>query len=175
MIQVNNADVVTVHDLPSIGKFSLRCKPDGQSALSAALRLDLPNQIGSMTQSGTQRILCLGPDEWMLYCQDSDRAVLSAKSEEIYSSVLHSLVDISFREVSLEISGPKAEALLNTSCPRNLKKITLGHGTRTVFDTAQVILTREASDRFHMHVWRSFYPHVRGLLDVAQREFIAGL
>ena len=51
----------------------------------------------------------------------------------------------------------------------------VGSGTRTVFDTAQVVLTREADDRFHLTVWRSFAPHVRALLDTATRELAAGL
>ena len=51
----------------------------------------------------------------------------------------------------------------------------VGGGTRTVFDTAQVVLTREADDRFHLTVWRSFAPHVRALLDIAARELAAGL
>ena len=51
----------------------------------------------------------------------------------------------------------------------------VGSGARTVFDTAQVVVTREAEDRFHLTVWRSFLPHVRALLDIAQRELAAGL
>ena len=35
--------------------------------------------------------------------------------------------------------------------------------------------TREADDRFHLTVWRSFAPHVRALLDIAARELAAGL
>ena len=48
-------------------------------------------------------------------------------------------------------------------------------GARTVFDTVQVVLTREADDRFHLTVWRSFASHVRALLDLAVRELAAGL
>ena len=65
--------------------------------------------------------------------------------------------------------------LLATGCPRDLARMPVGDGTRTVFDTAQVVLTREAEDRFHLTVWRSFAPHVRALLDLAARELAAGL
>ena len=51
----------------------------------------------------------------------------------------------------------------------------VGTGARTVFDTAQVVLTREADDRFTLTVWRSFAPHVRALLALAERELAAGL
>ena len=42
-------------------------------------------------------------------------------------------------------------------------------------DSAQVVLTREAEDRFRLEVWRSFAPHVRALLTTATAELAAGL
>ena len=65
--------------------------------------------------------------------------------------------------------------LLATGCPLDLARLPIGAGTRTVFDSVQVVLTREAEDRFHLVVWRSFAPHVRALLDIAERELAAGL
>ena len=44
-----------------------------------------------------------------------------------------------------------------------------------IFDTVQIVLTREAEDRFHLTVWRSFAPHLRALLDLAARELADGL
>ena len=41
----------------------------------------------------------------------------------------------------------------------------VGLGTRTVFDTAQAVLTREAEDHYHLTVWQSFAGHVWALLD----------
>ncbi|TPE46453.1 sarcosine oxidase subunit gamma, partial [Amaricoccus solimangrovi] len=46
---------------------------------------------------------------------------------------------------------------------------------RTIFDTVQIVLTREADDRFHLTVWRSFLPHVEALISLANREIAAGL
>jgi sarcosine oxidase, subunit gamma len=65
--------------------------------------------------------------------------------------------------------------LLATGCPVDLANVPVGNGTRTVFDTAQVVLTREAANSFHLTVWRSFAPHVRALLDLAARELAASL
>lgn len=175
MTQLTGSDALAVRDLPFIGKFSLRCRTADRPALAAALELELPGQIGGLTNAGTRRALCLGPDEWMLYCQESDRAAVTLACEKIYDSAPHSLVDVSHREAGIEISGPEAEALLSTGCPRNLGELEPGQGTRTLFDAATVVLLREAPDRFSMHIWRSFFPHVRGLLAAAEREFAAGL
>ena len=86
-----------------------------------------------------------------------------------------SAVEVSDREITLALEGPAVLDLLATGCPLDLAKMPVGQGTRTVFDSAQVVLTREADDRFHLTVWRSFAPHVRALLDIAARELAAGL
>lgn len=86
-----------------------------------------------------------------------------------------SAVDVSDREITFRLDGPAALDLLSTGCPLDLAKLTVGYGARTVFDTAQVVVTREAEDRFRLVVWRSFAPHVRARLDLAAREVAAGL
>ena len=175
MTDHSQSPAVQITDLPFTGKFNLRCRVDAVSALEKALNVTLPVKIGDIWQGGSRHVLCLGPDEWMILCEDADRATLVADSESVYDKQPHSLVDVSFREVALEIAGPEAETLLNTSCPRNLNDIAPGRGTRTVFDTAQVVLIRQATDTFQMFVWRSFYPHVRGLMRAAEKELAAGL
>lgn len=175
MAQLAHHDGVTVEDLSFEGKFSLRCRPEDQSAISAALGLDLPQTVGSMVRSETRQIICLGPDEWMVLCSEEDRSVLTDAMANTYETTVHSLVDVSFREVGLSISGPDAVVLLSTSCPRDLRVIEPGSGTRTIFDSAQVILIRDGVDSFRMYVWRSFYPHVRGLLSAAESELSFGL
>ncbi|MFO1144246.1 MAG: hypothetical protein U1E59_18080 [Amaricoccus sp.] len=51
----------------------------------------------------------------------------------------------------------------------------VGSGARTVFDSVQIVLTREADDRFNLTVWRSFAPHLTALLGLARAELAAGL
>jgi sarcosine oxidase, subunit gamma len=85
------------------------------------------------------------------------------------------VVDIGDREVALAIEGPATLDLLATGCPLDLARMPVGAGTRTLFDTVPVVLTREADDRFRVEVWRSFAPHVRALLATAAEELAAGL
>lgn len=164
-----------IQDLPFVGKFSLRTRTEDLPGLSKTLGIDLSQKIGEMSQAGTRRAICLGPDEWMIHCAEAERAEITAASEALYEAVPHSLVDISFREIGIEISGPEAATLISMSCARDLSKLTEGRAARTLFDSAQVILLRESEDRFHMYVWRSFYPHVRQLLSVGKTELAIGL
>ncbi len=165
----------TVENLPEMGRFSLRCKRENTVAMSKALGFELPSSISEITRSRTRSALRLGPDEWMLTCPMEERSALGKSLAAIYPDAVHSLTDISSREVSIRISGPEAEELLSTSCPRNLAELASGRGVRTIFDSVQVILTREKKDQFRLDVWRSFAPHVLGLLTVAVAEFECGL
>ncbi len=146
---------VTITELPPSTRIALRIDPTGTA---------LPTRVGTIEGSA----LCLGPDEWLL--EGDGAAALVAGLAEPYSAV-----EVSDREITYALEGPAVLDLLATGCPRNLANMPVGTGARTIFDSAQVVLVREAEDRFRLTVWRSFAPHVRALLDIAARELAAGL
>ena len=158
---------VTIAELQPTTRISLRL------ADPAASGIGLPVQVGSRSVDGTRTALCLAPDEWLVEVPEAGRDGLLAALAG--TTVPMSAVEVSDREITFALEGPGVLDLLATGCPRDLARMPVGSGARTVFDTAQVVLTREAEDRFHLTVWRSFLPHVRALLDIAQRELAAGL
>jgi sarcosine oxidase subunit gamma len=164
--------LVTITELPPAARIALRLAD--REAAAAALGLDLPTRIGTRAVAGERSALCLGPDEWVVEAPAADDA-LTATLADLATRAPLSAVEVSDREITLALEGPGVLDLLATGCPRDLAKLPVGDGTRTVFDTVQVVLTREAEDRFHLTVWRSFAPHVRALLDLAARELAAGL
>lgn len=145
---------VTITELPTATRISLR----------TAEPVGLPTRIGA--RSGAA--LCLGPDEWLLE-GDGAAEALAALAPPF------SAVDVSDREITYALDGPAVLDLLATGCPRDLAAMPVGTGARTVFDSVQVVLVRDAADRFRLTVWRSFAPHVRALLALAERELAAGL
>lgn len=147
---------VTVTELPPTTRIVLR--------LADPAGLPLPARIG--TRQGPA--LCLGPNEWLLEGEDAAALLATLPAP-------HSAVDVSDREITYALEGPAVLDLLAAGCPLDLAAMPTGAGTRTVFDTVQVVLTREADDRFHLTVWRSFAPHVRALLDRARHELALGL
>jgi sarcosine oxidase subunit gamma len=140
---------------------------------AAAPGLALPATVGASSAADGRTVLCLGPDEWLVEAPETDRDALLATLADVAGPL--SAVEVSDREITLALQGSAVLDLLATGCPRDLARMPIGGGARTVFDTAQVVLTREAEDRFHLTVWRSFAPHVRALLDIAARERAAGL
>jgi sarcosine oxidase subunit gamma len=159
----------TVTELPPTTRIALR------TADPAATGLSLPARIGTRSAEGARTALCLGPDEWLIETPAADAAALTATLADLAARQPLSAVEVSDREITLALEGPAVLDLLATGCPLDLARMPTGSGTRTVFDTAQVVLTRETDDRFHLTVWRSFAPHVRALLDLAARELAAGL
>jgi sarcosine oxidase subunit gamma len=163
---VTAAAGVAITALPPTTRVALRL------ADPAATGLALPTQVGARVAEGTRAALCLGPDEWLLEAPETDGPALLDTLAGLAGPL--SAVEVSDREVTYALEGPRVLDLLATGCPRDLARMRVGTGARTVFDTAQVVLTREAADRFHLTVWRSFAPHVRALLDIAARELAAG-
>jgi len=163
----------TITELPPSARFSLRtADPD---AVSTGLALAIPKKIGARTVAGARSVLCLGPDEWLVEALEGEGGAIVETLAGLATATPLSAVEISDREITLALAGPAVLDLLATGCPRDLAKLPVGSGCRTLFDTVQVVLTREAEDRFHLTVWRSFAPHLRGLLDIALRELATGL
>ncbi len=165
-------DLVTITDLPPATRISLRLADP--AAATGALGLALPTRIGTRAAAGERNALCLGPDEWLVEAP-ADDAALTAALADLATRLPLSAVEVSDREITWRLEGAGVLDLLAAGCPLDLAKMPVGAGTRTVFDTVQVVLTREARDRFHLTAWRSFAPHVRALLDRAAQDRATGL
>ncbi|MGR3805618.1 sarcosine oxidase subunit gamma [Marinibacterium profundimaris] len=164
--------VVRVTTAAPCARLSLRARGE-LGPLEAALGLDLPRRIGARAEVGETEVLCLGPDEWMLRGPEAVAPTIRAACDEVYKTHPMSLVDVSGREVTFVIEGTSAAELLTLGCPRDIDRLAVGEGRRTVFDGATVVLWRDATDRFRMDVWHSFAPHVFDLLATGCRELAA--
>lgn len=171
----SDARALKLTDLPAVARFSLRVGPADRAAVAEALGLAVPERIGERAVAGARSALCLGPDEWMLQADEAERDAIAGALADLAPQTALSAVDISDREVGLALEGRAVLDLLATGCPLDLARMPVGNGSRTVFDSVQVVLTREAEDRFRLDIWRSFAPHVRALLDTAIREISVGV
>lgn len=100
--------------------------------------------------------LWLGPDEWLLL--DPGERVRAA--DDCF------LVDVSHRQVGLELHGADAAVLLNGAVALDLSEQTfpVGMCTRTLFEKAEIVLWRRGIERWRIEVARSYAPYVRMLL-----------
>ncbi|MCV9940684.1 sarcosine oxidase [Boseaceae bacterium BT-24-1] len=156
-------------------RFSLRIEPKGLEAASKVLGLALPKAIGGAASSGGRIAICLGPDEWYLIAPPSEQESLERGFAELYATTIHSLVDVGHREVGIEIAGAGAAHALQAAIAFDIEAMPFSSGCRTLMDKAQIILLREAEDRFRIEVWRSFADHVWELLQIVGREIELGI
>ena len=172
---VKSFDDVSVMVLAPVARFNLRIAPADLDAASTAFGIMLPGKVGQGAAKGERAAYCLGPDEWLLHATEADQAAIVAAFTKARATTPHSLTVISDREFTIAITGPRAQELLTIGCPLDLSRMAPGTAKRTLFDSAQVVLIRDAQDAFRIEVWRSFFPHVRELLDIATRELACGL
>jgi len=153
-------------------RLSLRAQGD-LGPLDRVLGFDLPRRIGRRGGADGIEALCLGPDEWMVQGSEDRAAAIRAACAELSGSLPHSVVDVSAREVTFLLGGPRAAELLTLGCPRDIDAIPAGEGRRTVFDGTTIVLWRDDESRFRMDCWHSFAPHLLHLLEIGCRELAA--
>lgn len=134
---------VTISLAPPMARYSLRAR-QGQ-ALETLLGVKVPKKIGS-TAGG---IACLGPDEWLLRAPAGTPIPIGA-------GLAVSVTDVSERSVCLIVEGLRAAETLMSGCPQDMDVFAIGTARRTIYETVEIILIREAEDLFHVEVWRSF-------------------
>lgn len=134
---------VTISLAPPMARYSLRARQG--EALEALLGVKVPNKIGATEGN----IACLGPDEWLIR---APAGTILPVAEGLTVAV----TDVSERSICLYIEGPRAAQLIMSGCPQDLERFPVGKASRTVFETVEIVLIRQANDQFHIEVWRSF-------------------
>jgi sarcosine oxidase subunit gamma len=138
-----STDSVSISLAPPMARYSLRARQ--AQVLEALLGVEVPTKIGA-TIGG---IACLGPDEWLMRAS-------AGTSIPLGEGLALAITNVSERSVCLIVEGPDAAKLLMSGCPLDLDRFAGGRATRTVYETVEIILIREADDRFHVEVWHSF-------------------
>ena len=138
-------DGVAISLAPPMARYSMRAR-QGQ-ALETLLGVKVPKKIGE-TEVG---LTCLGPDEWLMRAE-VDTSIPTGAGLPV------AITNVSERSVCLVVEGSRAAAIIMSGCPQDLDQFAVGKASRTIFETVEIILIREAEERFHLEVWRSFAP-----------------
>jgi len=160
--------------LSPAARFILQGGAAARAAASEAFGLPLSEQACRASAQGRRAALWLGPDEHLLIGAAADTRVIAAGLEAALAGVAHSLVDVSHRQIALEVSGPHASAILNSGCPLDLELTAFPPGmcTRTLLGKADIVLWRRGAAEFHLEVWRSFSDYVVASLQEAAQDFV---
>ncbi len=148
------ASGVALHMAAPMTRYSLRARKIAD--VTAMLEVAVPAKIGHYEGD----VACLGPDEW-LWRSAAGRRLSAPHGTPV------AVVDVSERSTCLIVEGPRAATLLQSGCPLDLDRFVVGRATRTIYETVEIILFREAEDRFQVEVWRSFAPWLWQALSTA--------
>ena len=154
-------------------RFILQGGPAARAAASAAFGVPSAEIPCRANAHDVRAVLWLGPDEQLLLGPAEEASSLAASLELALAGIAHSLVDVSQRQIALQVSGPQASAILGTGCPLDLDAMEFPPGmcTRTLYCKADIILWRRSATEFHLEVWRSFSDYVLGCLREAAQDF----
>jgi sarcosine oxidase subunit gamma len=168
-----DAHGVRLETLPAFGRLNFRGRDLAVTVMGEAFGVALPQEACRAAIAGSRAALWLGPDEWLLLALPFEINAITGIAAEKLAGLPHSLVDISERQVALGLSGRQAKTVLAGGNPLDfdLAAFPVGMCTRTILAKAEIVLWRTEPDRFHIEVWRSFAPYVRGFLREHMREF----
>lgn len=156
---------------------------DAVVALGELLGAPLPDRVGAVatgTRGSGHRvdIIWLGPDEWLAVLDDE--AVTGESARQLVEAAEVALerrrgqvVDVSANRATLELSGPRARAVLDKVIELDLhpREFPIGRAVATLLESVPVILWRTAADTWLVLPRASFTEYVtRWLLD-GMREF----
>ncbi len=154
-----------ISEAPHTERYIFRGGEKACAEADMAFGMNLPREACHAKVTGERAALWLGPDEWLL---------LGNGFNVQLTALPYSQVDVSHRQIGIQLKGNHAADMLNIGCPLDLDDaiFTTGMCTRTVFGKAEIILWRQDVQTFHIEVWRSFGDYVRGLLAIAQKEYM---
>lgn len=163
--------MVELSQLPPATRFILQGGSAARAAAGEAFGVSLSETACRTNTREGRAALWLGPDEQLLLGPPGDREVLTARLESALAGFAHSLVEISQRQVAVQVSGSCASTILNTGCPLDLDPVAFPPGTctRTLLGKAEIIIWRTGAEAFHLEVWRSFSNYVLAWLREADR------
>jgi sarcosine oxidase subunit gamma len=160
-----------VRPLPCAARWVLRGGPKVRAAAERAFELAVPAAACRASAERGRAALWLGPDEWLLISAEPAADDAATALRAALAGLPHSLVDVSHRQLALEVTGPDAAVLLAAGCALDLEPgaFPVGRCTRTMLAKAEIVLWRTAPESFRIEVWRSFAPYLSAFLSEAGR------
>ena len=159
---------VAVRLAPPAQRFVLRGAAATLAPLEAAFGVAPPAAPLSSASAGGRSAHWLGPDEWLLLAEGGPE-VSEDSIDAALAGVFHSLVDVSHRQIGLEIVGARAAETLAFGVALDLhpSAFPVGQVARTLFVKAEITLWRREAELWRIEVARSFAPYAAEMLSAA--------
>ena len=172
------AGTVELREVPFLTMAGLRVDPGSDAGERlGALTGGLPAASGEVRNSGGTAVLWLGPAEFLLVAAAESHESLGGELPRALVEALGDgagqVVDLSANRTTLELTGPRARAVLEKGCSLDLhpRVFTAGTALNTEVGNIPVVLEKTGEESFRLFPRASFAEFLgRWLLD-AMREY----
>jgi sarcosine oxidase subunit gamma len=167
---------VTLAETPYTGMVSLQVEPASPAATRVAtvLGASLPARCGEVTGAGAHHALWLGPDEWLVVTT-TDAVALADQLTAAVAEDPGMALDVSANRTVLDLSGPRARAVLQKGSPVDLhpRAMVPGRAVNTTLARVPVLLWQTGETSYRLLPRSSFADYVARWLIDAMAEFTA--
>ena len=121
--------------------------------------LHLPTAANTASLDAQRQLLWLGPDEWLLKCQDTSSNIVATALRQVLAGRHVALTDVGHGNATLCVRGPAAADLLARGCPLDLHPRAFARGAVAQTHIAKAgatVLCLEPGSWFEVTVRRSF-------------------
>ncbi len=164
---------VALSDRRFVGQINLRVRGAAVAAAGSVLGYALPIEANTVAGSDASRACWLGPDEWLILCEDSKRAEMLQRLGDALSGHAHAATDITDSRAVLRIAGACARPVLAKGCPLDLSTRSFGVGrvAQSLVGKAQAMVLPIEGGGYDLFVARSFAAYLWAWLLDAGAEY----
>lgn len=169
----NGPSGVALSDRRFVGQINLRARGEAAIAVGAALGYALPVEANTTIGSGVSRACWLGPDEWLLICDDGQRGELMKRLDEALVGHAYAATDITDSRAVLRLAGACARPVLAKGCPLDLHSRSFGVGrvAQSLVARANAMILPIEGGGYDLFVARSFAAYLWAWLLDAGAEY----
>ena len=149
---------VALSDRRFVGQINLRVRGAALAAAAAGLGYALPVEANTTAGDDLSRACWLGPDEWLILCEDEKRGDLLGRLASALAGHAHAATDITDSRAVLRLAGACARPVLAKGCPLDLSARAFGTGrvAQSLVGKAQAMILPIEGGGYDLFVARSF-------------------
>lgn len=153
---------MALRERSDIGCLLINCACDANAvaeSLAIAVGFDLPRECGRVSQSSPCTAIWLTPRSWLLQCDPAAELQLAERIDAAFGDQRVHVSLFTDAIAWMELSGPRAPALLSAGGFVSLERegLAVGHAKRTTLAGIAVVVMRSRPNTWLLAVERSRY------------------
>ncbi len=154
------AAISGIQEIAGRAKIILRAKADDKALamkIKDVLGIPLTMRVNHAQINKKISLLCLGPDEWMIWADDKHKQDILKSLQEAVKEKSAALVDVSDYYTIIRLDAEHSVDILTAACPLDLETIKVDECAQSHYANTAILLHRVGNTTcFDIQVRRSF-------------------